>query len=77
MKQSSTFKVYAHTYNAEMLNPFDLELLCKGTKFAHKNKFKRLLSNLRGFKFVTTLFLDLKKNRIMMKESVALFKLRY
>ena len=58
-----------------MLNIFDPELLYKDTKFAPKNKFKRLLVDLRGFKFVTTLFLDLKK-KVMTKEIRALFKLK-
>ena len=57
-----------------MLHLFDPELLYKDTKFALKNKFKRLLVDLRGFKFVTTLFLDLKK--IMAKENKVLFKLK-
>ena len=58
-----------------MLHLFDPELLYKDTKFALKNKFKRLLVDLRGFKFVTTLFLDL-KIKVMTKEIRALFKLK-
>ena len=58
-----------------MLNLFDPELLYKDTKFALKNKFERLLADLRGFKFVITLFLDFKK-KIRTKENRALFKLK-
>ena len=61
MKQWNAFKAYSPTYYAEMLNLFDPELLYKDAKFALENKFERLLADLRGFKFVITLFLDLKK----------------
>ena len=52
------FKGYASTYNAEMLNSFNPELQLKSPI---KNNLKKLVSELRGFKFVTTLVLEFKK----------------
>ena len=52
------FKGYAGTYNAEMLNSFNPELQLKSPI---KNNLKKLVSELRGFKFVTTLVLEFKK----------------
>ena len=43
------------------MNSFTLELHLKSTEFTIKNKLKDLLSELGGFKFVTTLVSKLKK----------------
>ena len=52
------FKGYASTYNAEMLKSFNPELQLKSPT---KNNLKKLVSELRGFKFMTTLVLEFKK----------------
>ena len=44
-----------------MLNSFHPQLKLKDTESAIKNKLKNFLSELRGFKFVTTLVLEFKK----------------
>ena len=46
-----------------MLSSFNQQLQLKNTEFAIKNKLKKLLNELRGFKFVTILVLKLKKNQ--------------
>ena len=38
-----------------------------------KSKLKKMLADLRGFEFVTTLAVSIKKQRMMLKESIALF----
>ena len=43
------------------MNSFNTEQQLKDTKSAIKNKFKDLLSELKGFRFVTTLVLEFKK----------------
>ena len=53
---------YVHSYNFEILNSFNPELQLKNTELAIKNKLKKLLNESRGFKFVITLVLKLKKN---------------
>ena len=45
----------------KILNSFHLELQLKDTKFAIKSKLIELLTQLKGFKFVTTLVLVFKK----------------
>ena len=60
-KQAHPFKGYAISYNAEILNSFSSELLLKDIESAIKKKLKKLLTELRGFKFVTTLVLVFKK----------------
>ena len=64
---------YVNIYNVEILNSFSPELQIKHTDSVKKNKLKILLAELRGFIFVTTLVLKLKKQRTMMKQSIALF----
>ena len=54
-KRSHAYKGYASTYNVELLNSFNPNLQFKNTEFAIRNKLKDLLTELRGFKFVTTL----------------------
>ena len=62
-KQPTLIRVkgYAITYNVEILNFFNPELQLKDTESIIKNKLKKLLTELRGFKFVTTLVLVFKK----------------
>ena len=59
IKQAHAFKGYASSYNIEI--SFNLELQPKESESAIKNKLNKLLSELRGFKFVKTLVLVLKK----------------
>ena len=60
-KQAHSFKGFGGSYNVEILNFFDPELQLKDTEFAIKIKLKKILSELKGFKFVTTLVLVFKK----------------
>ena len=60
-KREHPFKGSASTYNVETLNSFDAELLLKDTESAIKSKLIGLLSELKGFQFVTTLGLAFKK----------------
>ena len=59
-KRVHAFKGYASTYNIEILHSFNPELQLKDTEFAIKSKVIELLTQLRGFKFVTTLILVFK-----------------
>ena len=54
------FKGFASSYNIEILNYFNPELQLKDAKSAIKSKLIDLLSELRGFKFATTLVLVFK-----------------
>ena len=60
-KREHGFKGFASTYDVEILNSFNPELQLKDTESAIKSKPKKLLSELRGFKFVTTLVLVIEK----------------
>ena len=60
-KRSHLYKGYASKHNAETLNSFNSELQRKDTELAITNKKADLLSEWRGFKFVTTFFLESKK----------------
>ena len=60
-KREHAFKGYASTYNVEILNSFNPELQLKDTESAIKSKLIELLTQLKGFKFVTTLVLVFKK----------------
>ena len=51
---SWNLKGYASSYNVEILNFFDSQLQLKDTESAIKKKLKKLLTELRGFKFVVT-----------------------
>ena len=53
-------KSFASTHNAKILNSFSPALQIRDTESAIKNKLQKLVSELRGFKFVTTLLLVLK-----------------
>ena len=60
-KTAYALKAYASSYNVEILNSFNPKLQHKDTEFAIKNKLKKILTQLRVFKFVTTIVLVLKK----------------
>ena len=60
-KREHAFKDFASTYNVEILNSFNPKLQLKDTEPAIKSKLAELLSQLKGFKFVTTLVLVFEK----------------
>ena len=60
MKKNVKITKEAHV---EILISFKPEVQLKDTEFALKNKLQKLLTKLKGFKFVTTLLLVFKKNR--------------
>ena len=61
IKRAHALKGYASSDNVEILNSFNPELQLKDTESAIKNKLIELLSESRGFRFMTTLVLVLKK----------------
>ena len=61
MKRLHAYKGNTCTYSVEILNSFNPELQLKNTESAIKNKLIDLLTELKGFKFVTTLLLEFKK----------------
>ena len=79
-KRARAFKGYASSYNVNILNSFNPELQLKDTESAIKNILKNLLTELRGFNFVTTLVLVLKKveceNKTKYDKSTHLFTLK-
>ena len=60
-KGDHAFKCFASTYNVEILNSFEPVLQLKDTESSIKSKVIELLTQLEGFKFVTTLVLVFKK----------------
>ena len=60
IKRANAFKGYASSSNVEILNSFNPELQLKDTESAIKRKLIELLTQLKGFKFVTTLILVFK-----------------
>ena len=60
-KREHAFKGYASTYIVEILSFFNRELQLKETESATKSKLIKLLNQLKGFKFLTTLVLVFKK----------------
>ena len=60
-KTAYALKAYASSYNVEILNSFNPKLQHKDNEFAIKSKLKKILTQLRVFKFVTTIVLVLKK----------------
>ena len=60
-KRVHAFKGYTSCYNFDIWNSFNSELQLKDTESAIKNKLNKLLSEIRGFKFATTLVLVFKK----------------
>ena len=67
------FKAMQVYYNVEILNSFNPELQLKDTESAVKSKLRELLTQLRGFKFVTTLVLVFKKIESKYKKSMTIF----
>ena len=59
-KRFHAYKGYASTYNVETLNSFDPELQLKDTESTITNKLKYFLTELKEFKFVTTLVSEFK-----------------
>ena len=55
------YQIYANTYNVKILNSFYSELQIKDIEFATRNNLVDLLTELKRFKFVTSLVLELKK----------------
>ena len=60
-KRAHAFKSFASSYNVGILNSFNPEPQLKDTQSAIKSKQIGLLTQLKGFKFVTTLVLVFKK----------------
>ena len=60
-KREHNFNGYASTSNVEILNSFTPELRLKDTEPSIKSKLIDLSTQLKGFKFVTTLVLVFKK----------------
>ena len=60
-KEEHAFKDFESTFNVEILNSFSSELQLKNIKSAIRRKLIKLLTQLKGFKFVTTLVLVFKK----------------
>ena len=60
-KRERAFKGYASTYNVEILNSVNPEVHLKDTASAIESKLIKLLTQVKGFKFVTTLVLVFKK----------------
>ena len=51
-KRKHVFKGYARTYNVKILSSFNPEIQLKDTESAIKSKLIKLLTQLKGFKFV-------------------------
>ena len=60
-KRSHDYKGYERSCNADILNYLNPELQLKGAASAIRNKPIDLLTELRSFKFVTTLVIEFKK----------------
>ena len=54
-KRERAFKGYASTYNVEILKSVNPEVHLKDTASAIESKLIKLLTQFKGFKFVTTL----------------------
>ena len=55
------------------MNSFNPELQLQNTKPAMRNKLKYFLTELKGFKFVITMVLEFKNQKVMMKQNIAPF----
>ena len=75
-KQKHAFKGSASSYNVEILNSFNHQLQVKDTESAIKSKLIDWLSELKGFKFATTLVLAFQKVESKDKRRYFLFKLK-
>ena len=60
-RREHAFKAFASTYNVEILNSFNPELQLKDTEPAIKSKLIELLTQLKSFKLVKTLFIVFRK----------------
>ena len=60
-KRKDAFKGFTSTYNVEILNSFNPELQLKDTEPAIKSKLIELLTQLKSFKLVKTLFIVFRK----------------
>ena len=60
-KWPHAFKGYTSSYNVEVLNSYNPVQQLKDNESAIKNKLEKLFSEFRGFKFLTTPVLELKK----------------
>ena len=60
-KRACAFKGYANSYTANILDSFNPELQIKDTESAIKSELIDLLIQLKVFKFMTILLLELKK----------------
>ena len=60
-KRSHAFKGFSSSHNVKILNCFDPKLQLEDTKSEINSKLINLLTQLKGFKFVTTLLLAFKK----------------
>ena len=61
MKQSRAYRYYGSTYSNEILNYCNAEIQPKDTESTSNNELIDLLTELKGFKFVASLVLELKK----------------
>ena len=59
LKEPHAYRRYGSTYNAAILNSFNLEMQLKDTESAINHKLIDLLAVLKGFKFVASLILEL------------------
>ena len=72
-KQSHAYKGYKSTCNIDLLNSFNPELQLKDSESAIKKIRKYLLTEMKGFKFLTTLAFESNKYKVMMKHNIAPF----
>ena len=71
MKQTHAYIYYGSTCSNEISNYFNAEIQPKDTESTINNELVDLLAQLKGFKFVASLVLELKKKK--MKKSIAHF----
>ena len=72
-KLAHSFKAIESSYNFEILNSFNPELQFKNAECAIKNKLKKILTGLKGLKFVKIPVLLFKKIEVMIKQSMRFF----
>ena len=73
MKQSHAYRYYGSTCSNEILNYFNAEIQHKDIESTINNELIDLLAELKGFKSVASLVLELKKKKNMMKKNKAHF----
>ena len=59
--RSHVYKGYTSPYNVDILNSFNPKLQLKDTESAIRNKLIDLLTELKGFRFVTRLLIGFKR----------------